>query len=102
MQEQNKPGILDGYWAQFVEAALKGKKQPGDDLSFERRIWFAGVVAVIAHVTQTQDIDAVIGRLGEIVHDMDLIAKREREAGAVQPGEQQPDKVDPDVCYDGS
>lgn len=92
-------GILDKYWDQFKGDALAGAK-PDNDLTYERRIWFAGVVAVMAHITQVRDIDAVVGYVGELARDLDVISKREIAAGA--DGKQEPEKPDPDVCYDGS
>lgn len=88
-------GILDKYWDEFADVALRGHK-PNDDLTYERRIWFAGVVAVMNHITRVQDIDAVVGYVGELVRDMDNVAKREMATAS------DPNKPDPDVCYDGS
>lgn len=89
--------MLDTYWEQFKGDALKGAK-PDNDLTYERRIWFAGVVAVMTHVAQVRDIDAVVGRVGELARELDVIAKREIEAGVDGKGQ----KPGPDVCYDGS
>lgn len=92
--------MLDKYWSQFAAEALRGVK-PDDDLTYERRVWFAGVVAVMAHVTQVQDIDAVLGRVSEVAQALDIVAKREIAAGADGKGTD-PKKPDADVCYDGS
>lgn len=94
MTEQQQ-GILDKYWEEFASVALKGPTK-NDDLTYERRIWFAGVVAVMNHVTKVQDIDALVGYVGELVRDMDAVAKREMAAADAEG------KPDPEICYDGS
>jgi hypothetical protein len=88
--------VLDTYWNQFREQAFK-EREDEHDYDYERRLWFAGVVAVVAHVAHAKDPDAMFGRLGEIVREVDAVQKHEtaaREAAANKP--------DQEVCYDGT
>jgi len=96
--------ILDNYWNTFKNEAFKDVDK-NDDLSHERRIWFAGVVSVMSYVTEVQDIDMVVGRVGELVRELDEISKREIKAAKEEQEAQTSvryEKPDPTVCYDGS
>jgi hypothetical protein len=94
--------ILDNYWNTFKNEAFKDVDKNVDDLSHERRIWFAGAVSVMSYVTQVQDIDMVVGRVGELVRELDEISKREIENAKQALVSTKYEKPDPSVCYDGS